>query len=1199
SQTYLDQDSPSQSLFTKAFIATLDDSKSGALSELTQNTQKQIEQLVGTLRKQEGELKSIRHQTLKWDDPGDKAADAQPAQTPVLPPYSSDEAGGEKAVPQSNWANQLAASRLWAPFKEDDQKMSTGAQPLYDWLLERARQSQQWFEKAQASLPDDPWRDEKYFERLLRNLERLTLESSEQAKLSLAETALAILAALAREGVHSAAVTHAIEQEQLDLTSFEDSLNANPIGQALSRTWKGRPYLTRLAKGLPSEKGQQRHAIGAWFLHATLFRLPAIWAQDDDVEKGLCPLELNQALWGEEQGYRDLLGINLPSLLLDLGKCVGADAQRVLEHAKFEHWPSEASAVSAGHNRIRSSYLAALLVLAGQMALDARRTPESFLQHLGLPDPPETEHLLDTINTCYWEKTHYGRSLRGSCQTPVVDLAIRTMAEHTAHTLAEAHRNGGLGGDWLQTLPARLSCDGLQPAQAPGQAERTYELPHVRFELDQTRIRELLMGESLYGDPELAVRELYQNALDACRYRQARLKYLAAAEGNSKPLEAWQGKIIFRQGVDKERGPYLECIDNGVGMTRRVLRDTFAQAGRRFADMPEFLEEQDQWRRHDIELYPNSQFGIGVLSYFMLADVVEVDTVSMGMGSQPSQRLQVSIPGGGGLFHIEQEDNSGGTVEVGTIVRLYLNQERIEKLEFSCAEKLKELLWWAEFETEVWLDGEKVEVWQAETLNRGPRNRWFSRQDEWTVETAHSQIWWVDDEVSVLVDGIVTDVSVYQRRLFGVLVNLLGPDKPALTADRKQILGDDESALLDWIIERQPWRGPLPRSGTPYKWLARFCRHRLDLVYPVFQEMLSRKQQFSLGDETIPIDSFGCSALDWDIWEYVVDSEYVYDAEEMARLEEKVDNWWSPLVWSRILQYQDFGVELPDELMDLCSEVVESYKLAWTPMLGMLLSDDLNGRGPWRESADVSLAHVVVLSSKLNQRLGKLVDSLESFKQMGFELPVVPEQVASVIPDKRLLMLLSNDFCGDGFWLYSSNIHIGQILGVSYNLNISPSELEGSLQQLRNIGFSVPKVPEQSKVPDGNSTVLLSHWLSGESPWLDAADIPMGHLLSASVDFEQPLGEYSEGLQFLKDMDCSVPEIPEHVKSIIADKKLLVLLSEGLDGEAPWLDATEEIPLDHVLEAVEELDIPLRELKPHLDLLEAMGIPVPDISQHL
>lgn len=74
--------------------------------------------------------------------------------------------------------------------------------------------------------------------------------------------------------------------------------------------------------------------------------------------------------------------------------------------------------------------------------------------------------------------------------------------------------------------------------------------------------------------------------------------HLAAPEylrRTGTPLPEYTGRIRFVQGIDDQGRPYIDRIDNGIGMGVRELRDVFAQAGARFAELPEFLEEQAEW----------------------------------------------------------------------------------------------------------------------------------------------------------------------------------------------------------------------------------------------------------------------------------------------------------------------------------------------------------------------------------------------------------------------------------------------------------------------------------------------------------------------------------------------------------------------------------------------------------------------------
>jgi HSP90 family molecular chaperone len=94
------------------------------------------------------------------------------------------------------------------------------------------------------------------------------------------------------------------------------------------------------------------------------------------------------------------------------------------------------------------------------------------------------------------------------------------------------------------------------------------------FRLDDVRVRELLVGENLYGDQGLALRELYQNAIDACRVLDARLTYLG-----QPPVQGT--RVHFTQGTDDLGRPFIQCSDSGVGMSIDVIREQFCVAGAR------------------------------------------------------------------------------------------------------------------------------------------------------------------------------------------------------------------------------------------------------------------------------------------------------------------------------------------------------------------------------------------------------------------------------------------------------------------------------------------------------------------------------------------------------------------------------------------------------------------------------------------
>lgn len=150
--------------------------------------------------------------------------------------------------------------------------------------------------------------------------------------------------------------------------------------------------------------------------------------------------------------------------------------------------------------------------------------------------------------------------------------------------------------------------------------------------------------------------------------------------------------------MDEDGREYLECVDDGIGMGEAELRGLFSHAGARFAEQPDFLLEQAQWERVEppVRLHPNSRFGIGVLSYFMLADEIRVTSCRMGLDGVPGPLVEAHVLGPNHLFRIVEKPERGSLP--GTRVRLYLRERRRS---WSGLDALAGVLSIAEFRTTV------------------------------------------------------------------------------------------------------------------------------------------------------------------------------------------------------------------------------------------------------------------------------------------------------------------------------------------------------------------------------------------------------------------------------------------------------------------------------------------------------------------
>ncbi len=151
------------------------------------------------------------------------------------------------------------------------------------------------------------------------------------------------------------------------------------------------------------------------------------------------------------------------------------------------------------------------------------------------------------------------------------------------------------------------------------------------FRPDTAKLLELLSGIQLYKEPLAAVRELLQNAFDAVKEQIALLR-LEGDPADSARTDA----IIALQSVElhlEERDGclWLLCTDSGVGMTRPIIEKYLLVSGS--ARRHDILDLERRCEAAGFHLGRTGQFGIGVLSYFILADRVEILTRRSVAGS--------------------------------------------------------------------------------------------------------------------------------------------------------------------------------------------------------------------------------------------------------------------------------------------------------------------------------------------------------------------------------------------------------------------------------------------------------------------------------------------------------------------------------------------------------------------------------------
>lgn len=166
------------------------------------------------------------------------------------------------------------------------------------------------------------------------------------------------------------------------------------------------------------------------------------------------------------------------------------------------------------------------------------------------------------------------------------------------------------------------------------------------FELNERRVMELFTGDRFYDSVDAALREAILNAIDACGRRENDEK------GYSPEIE-----VIFD---DSEKT--VEVRDNGDGMDQDDLKEFFATIGSTVNRLQDEIEEGDY--------KAVGEFGIGVVSYFLVCNHFHVHTKKQGENPQGLEFTREMFDMETSAHEIEPQRD-----ETGTTLILYVDED--------------------------------------------------------------------------------------------------------------------------------------------------------------------------------------------------------------------------------------------------------------------------------------------------------------------------------------------------------------------------------------------------------------------------------------------------------------------------------------------------------------------------------------------
>jgi hypothetical protein len=246
--------------------------------------------------------------------------------------------------------------------------------------------------------------------------------------------------------------------------------------------------------------------------------------------------------------------------------------------------------------RIRRRFLAAVLRIADECDITYNRTPEVVYYTLSPKDKAEQEfkkHLsisgvgqLDEKHKIYISAV--ARDPKGAKTLRMVRDKVQGELDVVKSILAS-------NGIVLDTVELRIETRGF------------VDKP-IGIEINKKKIVDLLMGEHLYSRRDAAIRELVQNAIDACRAKMQTKKDSVGKITLTKPDE---NTIVVE--------------DNGLGMDYSTAKKYLSVIGDSYyssEDFSKFIKE----RRFE----PIALFGIGILSCFLISEGLTIETKKDG-----------------------------------------------------------------------------------------------------------------------------------------------------------------------------------------------------------------------------------------------------------------------------------------------------------------------------------------------------------------------------------------------------------------------------------------------------------------------------------------------------------------------------------------------------------------------------------------
>ena len=421
-------------------------------------------------------------------------------------------------------------------------------------------------------------------------------------------------------------------------------------------------------------------------------------------------------------------------------------------------------------------FVSVILRLADIIDFDTKRTPPILFSHLTIKNAVSLSEWVKHLAVNAWSFQRDTITFSAECSHPAIEASIHNFCDQIDDELKNStFILANLTSDicnmerYKIKLPAYVNRTKIRPIIDISTGDPIYTYRDTKFTLNKKQVVDLLMGTKLYGKPDVALRELLQNSIDACLLR-------------SSLRELWQDNYIPRIQVSLETSndiDYLIVDDNGIGMNQHIIDKYYTNIGKSYYTSTEFHDLMSEVSK---SFKPISRFGIGILSCFMVCDNMEVETRKALRPYCSDEPIKISIEGYDSLFVISKGSrNVPGT---RTVLQLRETHPWLRMTESEFIECVKKLIPRPPFDIEIHSSNHQ-EICSPDSFE----------ELDLTLENDYS--WDPDDNIKFVKFDLNDDEKGFRGKAeIAYIVNNRGQIQKSLDFFQKDVMVDNETFTL-------------------------------------------------------------------------------------------------------------------------------------------------------------------------------------------------------------------------------------------------------------------------------------------------------------------------------------------------------------------------------------------------------------------